>query len=383
MKKAARALLLSASVAVLAPADAGHELPYYPSYYPQEIQIRAVDPASAATLLRDSSIHAYVGGDPTFREKIPGNIGYVQSLGSYLVLTFNPASRALNAEETRCATAGMMVHALARAKEAFIYHPYPVTPYHMDYLHHFDLAESAKNRYLNDPAARQGPGSLGLKVKAKGKLAEKLVRPRWQVGETGWDVTVEEIDAGDLVASHTTSLNGWLGPPWVKEGWFHAFLILADVLKDPPARRTADALSQHLQQGDYSGLEEKLNLERTLVALLTRPCERVVVGYTVKREYFNSDFSAGIENIAYDSHTGLNSPLFIRTVKLKDFPWNGWLRLGINAKPSAAWNPVGGFTDPAGRLIWFAVGDPALLPAPYHASWVLNRIGDFRATLPD
>jgi hypothetical protein len=35
----------------------------------------------------------------------------------------------------------------------------------------------------------------------------------------------------------------------------------------------------------------------------------------------------------------------LRTVKLKDFPWNGWLQLGLQPHPSAAWNPVGGFTD--------------------------------------
>ena len=51
--------------------------------------------------------------------------------------------------------------------------------------------------------------------------------------------------------------------------------------------------------------------------------------------------------------------MFLRTVKLKDFPWNGWLQLGLDARPSAAWNPIGGFTDEFGRLMWFAVGDPA------------------------
>ena len=76
-------------------------------------------------------------------------------------------------------------------------------------------------------------------------------------------------------------------------------------------------------------------------------------------------FSAGIENIAYDSVTGFNSPMFIRTVKLKDFPWNGWLALGLDAAPKAAWNPIAGFTDPFGRLMWFAVGDPAVIPSPY------------------
>ena len=68
--------------------------------------------------------------------------------------------------------------------------------------------------------------------------------------------------------------------------------------------------------------------------------------------------------------------MFIRTVKLKDFPWNGWLALGIGGKPSAAWNPVAGMTDSFGRLMGFAVADPALMPAPYDAGWMLNRISD-------
>jgi len=35
---------------------------------------------------------------------------------------------------------------------------------------------------------------------------------------------------------------------------------------------------------------------------------------------------------------------------------------------------VGGFTDAAGRLIWSALGDPALIPLPYNASWIPNRV---------
>ena len=31
-------------------------------------------------------------------------------------------------------------------------------------------------------------------------------------------------------------------------------------------------------------------------------------------------------------------------------------------RPAAAWNPVGGFTDPAGRLLWAALGDPGRSP---------------------
>ena len=94
----------------------------------------------------------------------------------------------------------------------------------------------------------------------------------------------------------------------------------------------------------------------------------------------NTEYSAGVENIGFDSLSGLNSAIFLRTVKLKDFPWNGWLSLGIDATSGAAWNPIAGFTDDFGRLMWSAVGDPALLPSPNDAGWMLNRISDVQAT---
>ncbi len=133
---------------------------------------------------------------------------------------------------------------------------------------------------------------------------------------------------------------------------------------------------RRLEAGDFSGLVERINLERELVTTLTGGCQKSVAGYTMKREYVNVEFSAGIENIGFDAIEGLHSPIFIRTVKLKDFPWNGWLMLGIGGEPAAAWNPIGGMTDPFGRLMGFAVADPALLPSPYEAGWMLNRIAD-------
>jgi hypothetical protein len=90
-----------------------------------------------------------------------------------------------------------------------------------------------------------------------------------------------------------------------------------------------------------------------------------------------------VENIAFDSHTGFNSAIFIRTVKLKDFPWNGWLRLGVSSAPAAAWNPFGGFDDEAGRLVWWALGDPGMFADPYGAGWVLNRFGDVTPAASD
>jgi hypothetical protein len=168
-------------------------------------------------------------------------------------------------------------------------------------------------------------------------------------------------------------MNGWIAPPWLRAGWFHAERLLG---RDAPLGESARADLQRLRAGAISAPVERINSERELVADLLRGCRAMVAGYTVKREFVNVEYSAGIENIGYDAITGLGSPIFIRTVKLKDFPWNGWLALGIGSAPSAAWNPIGGMTDPFGRLLGVALGDPALLPSPYEARWMLNRIAD-------
>ena len=64
----------------------------------------------------------------------------------------------------------------------------------------------------------------------------------------------------------------------------------------------------------------------------------------------------------------------MRTVKLKDYPWNGKLHLGVRDRSAGAWNPVAGFTDAIGRLMWSAVGDPAMIAFPFNASWMPNRV---------
>jgi hypothetical protein len=354
------------------PARADHALPFNPSFYPHEIQIKTVDLISAKRLLSNNSLHAYIGGNPFAGGETPPHLGYVESFDSYLVATFNLASKPWKEREARCAAAGPLVSAMATNKGDYIFHPYPVTPFHEDYLQHFDLAESARNRYRTESNQMS---AVNLKISAKGSVAEKIVHSMSRIMEKGGDATVEEIGAENLVSSQRIQLNAWLGPPWLKEGWFQSYLLLARTVADVETKRTVDSTYLRLVTGGYDNTVQRVNLERRLVSRLMRDCTRVVLGYTVKREYFNnSDYSEGVEDIARDSQSGFNSPIFIRTVKLKDFPWNGWLRLGIAAKPSAAWNPIGGFSDTAGRFIWSAVGDPAVLPAPDKSNWIPNRV---------
>jgi hypothetical protein len=254
------------------------------------------------------------------------------------------------------------VRELAAKGGDVVAHPYAVTPLHGDYLHHVDLAEAAVARFSGGGAV---PGG-GLKVRAEGALAQGLIRAEWRAEGADWDAVIQEVDAGQLVASATSAVNGWLGPPWVRSGWFHAHRLLAASIADAEIRRRVDADLGRLQSGDVADPAERANLERDLLRRLTAGCRGAVAGYTVKREYFNASFSDGIENIAFDALDGFNSPMFLRTVKLKDFPWNGWLKLGTAALPKAAWNPIGGFTDDFGRLMWYQ-------------GWILNRISEVEA----
>jgi len=378
MRRLGAHLVLVSLLIVASVARGGHEMPVYPSYYPQEIRIERVDPARAANLLREAKIHAYLGDEHLFPAALPHSIA-VESLGSFVVVNVNPASRLLKAGTT-CAIAEAILHELAVAKDSgFVFHPYPVTPFHGDYLDQVDLAEATKARLLS--GAGGAPQSKGLhpKVKAASALGRHLVHTGRRMDEAGWDATIEEVGAAALVASSTQVLNGWLGPPWIKEGWYQAYRLLGGAIGDQDAKGRAEADLQRLETRDYDGAVERINLERDLVSTLTSGCNRVVAGYTVRRQYFNDEHSAGIENIAFDSLAGFNTPMFLRTVKLKDFPWNGWLRLGVAERAQAAWNPIGGFTDDFGRLLWFALGDPAMMPAPYDAGWGVNRVSDVQS----
>jgi hypothetical protein len=356
-------------------AWAGHEVPVYPSYYPHEIAIETMASPAAATLLSDSKIHAYVGHEPPFGTRVPVSVRFVETLGAFVLASVNPASSAAATAASRCDVIRAAAGGLTGG-EGFVYHPYPVTPFHGDYLLHADLAAAAKARFA--PAQDVDVPANRWKVRTSAALTAH-VRPEWRAEGAEWDAELIAVDAGDLAASASTSLNGWVGPPWMRTGWFHSKLLLADSNDDPDATRRADAAFRELVSNEQRDPVSSINLQRELVGALARGCRRVVVGYTVRQHYFTAQFSDGIENIGFDALSGFNSPIFPRTVKLKDFPWNGWLTLGIDPAPDAAWNPVAGFNDPFGRLLWAMIGDPALLPAPYDAGWMLNRIADVRS----
>ncbi|HJU22490.1 MAG TPA: hypothetical protein VJ891_08270 [Casimicrobiaceae bacterium] len=358
-----------ASLAIVAcAARADHEAPFYPSFYPQEIRIEALDSAAAADGWTKARVHAYVGDDPFATGAPPADATAVESLGSFVVLTFDPSPgrSALASADARRDAARHVVRSLNANVRGFVRHPYPVTPWHADYLDYADLAADAKAR----DASSDSPAFTGLRVRAIGALATALVPAVLKADSNTWDATLESVDVAELAATERAFR---LASPWVRQGWFQAHALLRERVSGDAASRS-DAAYRRLVSGDYRDRVERIHLERALVSSLLSTCERTVIGYSLRREYFASDYSRGIENIGFDAQSGFASRIFSRTAKLKDFPWNGWLRIGTPRKSDSAWNPIGGMSDSFARLVWFAMSDSPLLPDPYGGSWIANRV---------
>jgi hypothetical protein len=367
VRRAAGAVLVAGVFVAGGQGSAGHSVGHYPSFYPHEIRIETLDPAAAATRLNDATLHAYLGAAPQFAGLVPAHLRSARSLGSFLVLSFDNAVAAFASVEARCRAAQSIAAAIGKGQvESFVFHPYPITPFHSDYLHHLDRADAARS------AIETASSPTSHKVRARGALAEAIVKAHGAGRADGAEITLEEISIDALTATAGLPFDGWSGLPWVKEGWFQAYRLLAPHL-NPTRRQAADEAYEHLVRGETIGFAERVDLERNLIASLTDGCERVVVGFAPREEYFDDRYPEGIENVAFDSVAGLNSPVFLRTVKLKEYPWNGELFLGMPQPAAAAWNPVAGFSDATGRLLWSAVGDPAMIHFPFNASWMPNR----------
>ncbi|NJO23860.1 MAG: hypothetical protein HC868_14200 [Sphingomonadales bacterium] len=199
---ARRALIIATTIlGVAVVARSGHEQPVYPSYYPHEIEIATLAPQPAAELMRAGRLHAYVGRAPAFTVASAKTIGSVESLGAFVVVRLNPASPLAGDEVSACATIGAVVRDMAAraGSSGLIIHPYPVTPWHGDYLYHADLAEAAAARFSEGGA----DAGLNLKVRTEGTVMQGLVRPEWSSEAADWDAAIAQIGVRDLVASST------------------------------------------------------------------------------------------------------------------------------------------------------------------------------------
>ena len=351
-------LVLLRSAAGAAPARAGHELPFYPGYYPQEIRIETLRAGRrGAACSRSGTLHAYVGADPFAGGRLPADVSPVESLGGYLVVTLQSGAAGGGDRESRCAAAARDRQEPGGPRAGlYVAHPYPVTPYHADYL------AALRSGPVAQQAVRGRAGEAGAALRpgrAAGRAARRRRRPRTATGTR----CSRRSTLDDLLARRR-HLDGWLGPPWLKEGWFHAYLLQAPRHQRPgrpPGRRGALPAPRHRRLRRPGGARRSSSAGWSRGS---RPgCERVVLGYTVRREPFNAEFSQGIENIAWDSQTGLQLRHLRPHRQAQGLPVE---RLAQGRRSRAA-PPPRGIRSPAsptrpGGCCGPRVGDPGLHP---------------------
>src|SRR5262245_7401476 len=271
--------LAVAVILVSGRGGAGHSVGHFPSFYPDEIRIDVVDPAAAAKGLADMTLHAYVGGIPEFTQPVPDHVKSIRSLGAFVLLSPGPKTQRLATEQERCTVLGGVTTVLGRhGAPGFVFTLSPITPFHADYLHHVTgFGELTAALHFGTPPLRQ------VSVAAKGRAAETAVEAKFGavVKAEDADAIVEVVPVEDLLAADRIRPDGGSGPPWLKEGWFHAYRLLAPSL-DATQRAAADDLFQRLVHGGLrGGLAERIDLERRLLTALTKGCHRVVLGFTM------------------------------------------------------------------------------------------------------
>src|SRR5262249_7458580 len=196
-------------------------------------------PDAALAKLADGSLHAYVGVDPFAGRAVPPVVTRAESLGAYVVVTLNGASRLAGDPARRCLAARVVADNLP-AGPGYRAYPYPVTPYHPDSLQHADLAAGAS------AAGRPTWDGAPLRVRVEGADAARLVPPTLRAAGTDWDAAVGTVEVAPLWTEAALAPNGGVGAPWLKMGWHHAYLVLRDGMSDPGARQRADALHERL-----------------------------------------------------------------------------------------------------------------------------------------
>ena len=272
--------------------------------------------------------------------RCPEHVKSVKSLGSFLVLSFNAASARFASADARCTAARGILAALREENAGgFVFHPYPVTPYHADYLHHLDRIEAVVGA-LAAVLLRQ----TALKVSAKGPTGRDDRPARaWRHAADGADVTSRRCRS-TTCSPGQARFDGWSGPPWIKEGWFHAYRLLAPGLDAARARGASTRPMSRLIRGETRSLAEHADLERRLVGRARRrPAGALVAGYVLKEEFFNDSVSGGRREHrlrlarAASTRRSSSAPSSSRTI-----PGTASCILACAEPAEAAWNPVGG-----------------------------------------
>ena len=422
---------------------AGHENPFQQSYYPHEVRFFKIDnPDEVPRLIAETSdtpvvkgLHLYlapVSVDDVKEARRVGPAKSLKTLGSIYTVLLNPVDDGRNpfaSKKFRQAFARFLIDrealatGLGDAEPLYI----PITRYHPDYRFVIDIDQRIRGQWKpNEAMVKQaladylesvGGSVEGGRITIEGseavlavagiegdaiagvivkQLAEKLEKLGFKVKTIsmeasptrlrdleeyqGVNIVVERLDLLDYIFERLRNVNGiYVGLDAYDDARLAAHIYLKPGGADDEASRAA----QKLLSGDYSGWQERMNLIRTLILGGIDESVRTPVMLTYQHYLYNDDYDQGVENMARSPITGPFSDVFYRTVKLRLFPWNGWLLVGLDVERSSAYNPVLGFTDKWGRNLWMMLSDSASVFQPYNGSWEVNRVVWMEVESPD
>ncbi|WP_448605502.1 hypothetical protein [Thermoflexus hugenholtzii] len=358
---------------------AGHENVQYQSYYPHEIRFLQVDNLDVAVRLfkntttsgRVEGLHLYLGKIGKTEAKANYSIKYLNFITNIYLLRFSEFNRHLQNSKIRSVIAYGCINRNELAKEMLTSPLFiPLLPYHRETSYVKDIEERLKTiectdifqelkilkvgftagqEDLADKIVEQIKSNTGFKLNA-----EKVSNPN------DWDILVTRIDMPSYVLSKLSYINGvYYGTDTFEGTTFIKDLFLNG--KEKPEQRIIS--------------EEDLFLyTRSIVSEWYERGFTYPLMYDIEYYIYNDDYDEGLHNMAWSPLVGLTEPsAFFRTVKIKLFPWNGWLLVGSPTVDKCKFNPFPVPGDQTCYGLWSVLSDPAFVLNPYNLTFEPNR----------
>jgi len=359
---------------------AGHENVQYQSYYPHEIRFLQVDNLDLAIKLfkntttsgRVEGLHLYLGKTDKAETKANYTLKYLDFITNIYLLRFSEFNQHLRNSTIRSIIAYGCIKRNELAKEMLTSPLFiPLLPYHRETSYVKDFEDRLKTIECTDLLKELKILKVGFTA-GQADLADKIIEQiKSNTGfklnvvkvssSNDWDILVTRIDMSSYFLSKLSYINGvYYGIDVFEGATFIRDLFLNG--KEKPEQRIMS--------------EEDLFLYTRSIVL-----EWYENGFTYPLMYdteyyiYNDDYDEGLHNMAWSPLVGLTEPsAFFRTVKIKLFPWNGWLLVGSPTVDKCKFNPFLVPSDQTCYGLWSVLSDPAFVLNPYNLTFEPNRV---------
>jgi hypothetical protein len=360
--------------------SAGHELIQYQSYYPHEIRFLDVDNTDLAlklmkntTLLSaENGLHLYIDRLKKEAARINYTVKYLSHITTIYQLKFKKSNQYFQNNDLRLTISYGCINREELAKERqsnplFI----PLLPYHRENSYVRDFEGMLKTRMCTDLPDKLSQLKIAF-VNGLEDLANKIIdqikhnsgyridAKRVDISHD-WDMLVTILDFSNYTISNLNYINGIYYGIDSFDGPFFIKSFFYEESKKPEWNiRNENDLFLYTRMLVYDWYKNSYNYP---------------LMYDTEYYVFNDDYDVGLHNMAWSPLVGFLEPsAFFRTVKIKLFPWNGWLLVGSPSVDKCRFNPFLVPGDATCYGLWSVLSDPAFVLNPYNLTFEPNRV---------